>query len=118
MNKGILKSKSFSFALEILSLTKEMRKHKEYILSNQLTRSGTAIGALLCEAEFAQSKPDFISKLSIALKEANETDYWLLLIGESEMKFLMKCQELRIKLNEIIGLLVASLKTAKDNLKL
>lgn len=66
-------------------MTKFLRENKqEFILSKQILRSGTAIGALVRESEFAQSRPDFINKLSVALKEANETDYWLNLLKDSD----------------------------------
>ena len=75
---NILKDKSFLFVLRIVKLAQYLNvDRKEYILSKQVLRSGAAIGALICEAEFAQSMSDFISKMSIALKEANETHYWL-----------------------------------------
>lgn len=79
--ESVLQVKSFEFSVLIIDAGKFlMDTKKEYILSKQLIRSGTAIGALIKEGEFAQSKPDFISKLSIALKEANETEYWILLL--------------------------------------
>ncbi|MCY7368933.1 MAG: four helix bundle protein, partial [Chamaesiphon sp.] len=72
-----LKDKSFAFAIRIVNLYKYLcLDKKEYVLSEQLLRSGTAIGALVREAEYGESKPDFILKLAIALKEANETEYW------------------------------------------
>ena len=78
LNKGPLWTKSFAFALRVVKLAKYLQEEKrEFVLSKQVLRSGTAIGALVREAEHAQSKADFISKMSIALKEANETDYWL-----------------------------------------
>ncbi|HDO27390.1 MAG TPA: four helix bundle protein, partial [Bacteroidetes bacterium] len=84
-SKNILKTKSFAFALKVIQTYKGIVKdHKEYVLSKQFLKSGTSIGALVREAEFAQSKPDFISKLSIALKESNETEYWILLLQQSD----------------------------------
>jgi four helix bundle protein len=78
MSKSILRDKSYAFALRIVKLSQLLqREQKEYIISKQILRSGTAIGALLKEAEFGQSIPDFINKLSVGLKEANETEYWL-----------------------------------------
>lgn len=74
-NDSLLKEKSYSFALRIVRLNQYLCDNHEYVLSKQILRSGTAIGALIREAEFAQSKADFINKLSIALKEANETEY-------------------------------------------
>lgn len=76
MRENIVQKKSFYFALRIIKLSRYLRQeNREYILSKQILRSGTAIGALIREAEHAQSKADFINKMSIALKEANETDY-------------------------------------------
>lgn len=81
MKENILKDKSFIFALEVVRLSQFLVSEKrEFILSKQFLRSGTSIGALVREAEYAQSRPDFVSKLHIALKEANETEYWIELI--------------------------------------
>lgn len=78
MEKSILKDKSYAFAIRIVKLSQFLQNEKrEFVLSKQVLRSGTAIGALIREAEFGQSKADFISKMSISLKEANETEYWL-----------------------------------------
>jgi len=78
MKESILKTKSYQFAIEIVKLCQILvEKNKEFVLSKQILKSGTSIGALIREAEFAQSKADFISKMNIALKEANETIYWL-----------------------------------------
>lgn len=78
MSKSIVGEKSYRFAIRIVNLYKWLcEEKKEYVLSKQLLRSGTAIGALLKEAEHGQSKPDFLNKVNIALKEANETAYWL-----------------------------------------
>lgn len=81
MTKSILKDKSYLFAIRIVKLSQFLQNEKkEFVLSKQILRSGTAIGALIREAEFGQSKADFTSKMNIALKEANETDYWNLLL--------------------------------------
>ena len=79
-----MKDKSFAFAIRIVNLFKLLRERKEFVLSKQLLRSGTAIGALVRESEHAQSRADFINKLSIALKEANETEYWILLLRRTD----------------------------------
>jgi len=85
MSESIVAKKSYSFSIRIVKFFKYLKnEHNEYVLSKQLLRSGTAIGALVREAEFAQSKADFINKLSIALKEANETDYWIDLLYDTE----------------------------------
>jgi len=84
MSKSILKEKSYLFATLIVKLSQYLQtEKKEYILSKQVLRSRTAIGALIKEAMFGQSKPDFIGKLNISVKEANETDYWLSLLKDT-----------------------------------
>ena len=112
---SILHSKSYDFALRIIKLAVFLRsKKREFILSKQIVRSGTAIGALIQESEFAQSNADFINKLSIALKEANETQYWLNLLKDSQ--YIDECQHKSIisDCNELVALLVASIKTLKS----
>ena len=85
MKKNIVLDKSFAFAVRIVNLNKFLvAEKKEYVLSKQILRSGTAIGALIREAQQAESNADFVHKLSIALKEANETDYWLLLLSKTK----------------------------------
>ncbi len=103
------------FAVSIINLTKSLKEKKESTISNQICRSGTSIGANIHEAQYAQGKKDFISKFEIALKEANETGYWLDLlyrtkyIDEHMYKTLSsKCTSLRV-------MLIASCKTAKEN---
>jgi four helix bundle protein len=116
--ENVLKDKCFLFALRVVKLSQYLvANKKEYVLSKQVLRSGTAIGALVCEAEFAQSKPDFINKLSIGLKEANETHYWLKLLYEG--KYISKTMYSSIKpeSKELVKLLVASIKTTKQNIK-
>ncbi|MEA2104885.1 MAG: four helix bundle protein [Candidatus Cloacimonadota bacterium] len=81
---NIIRDKSFIFALRIVKLYKFLVDKKEFVLSKQLLRSGTAIGALVREAEHAESKADFIHKMAIAQKKANETDYWIELLFQSE----------------------------------
>ena len=86
MSKAILKEKSCNFAIRTVNLNRYLRDEKhEYILSKQILRSGTAIGALIREAEFGQSRADFRNKMYIALKEANETDYWLNLLKDTNL---------------------------------
>ena len=78
MKTNLIKKKSFDFAIRIVHLFKHLQKEKkEFVLSKQLLRSGTAVGALIREAEHAQSKADFIHKMKIAFKESEELDYWL-----------------------------------------
>lgn len=114
MKENIIKDKSFSFAIQIIQLNNELVKKKEYVLSKQLIRSGTAIGALIRESEHAQSKADFINKLSIALKEANETLYWLELLVKSDFILEKDYLELYSKNEELIKLLVSIIKTSKS----
>jgi len=115
---GVLKDKSFLFALRIVKLAQYLSKSKkEFVLSKQVLRSGTAIGALVSEAEFAQSKPDFINKLSIALKEANETYYWLQLLHEGGYISRSMFSSIKPEIRELIKLLVISIKTAKKSIK-
>ena len=82
-------------------------------MSKQLLKSGTAIGALIREAEFAQSKADFINKLSISLKESNETEYWVLLMKDSDILTLNTANALLLENKELISMLVSSIKTTK-----
>ena len=83
--KSVLRQKSYAFALRIIKLSQYLADKKEYVINKQITKSGTAIGALVREAEFAQSIADFINKHSIGLKEANETDYWLSLFKRRQL---------------------------------
>ena len=84
MGKSVLKDKSYAFAIRVVQLYKHLSStKKEFVLSKQVLRSGTSVGALIREAEFAQSKKDFISKMSISLKEANETVYWIDLLKDT-----------------------------------
>ena len=114
-NEGILRNKSYDFALKIVTCVKGIRKnHKEYDLSRQLVRSGTAIGALIREAEFGQSRADFINKLSISLKEANETEYWLHLMKDSGFIQKDEFEILKDECSQLIRMLVSSIKTARS----
>ena len=118
MSENILKSKSYAFALRVIKLYKYLCGCREYVLSKQVLRSGTAIGgALVSEAEFAQSKADFISKLSIALKEANETLYWLSLLKDSGYINEVMFESIKPDSEELIKLLVSIIKTSKNNKK-
>lgn len=115
-NENILKTKSYNFARRIIKLFKYLNDEKrEFILSKQALRSGTGVGALVREAEYAQSKADFISKLSIALKEANETDYWLSLLKDEEYIAEENYQGISKDCVELIKLLTSTIKTTKKN---
>jgi four helix bundle protein len=96
-------------------LVKELKNKKESIISNQIGRSGTSIGANIREANYAHSKPDFISKLQIALKEANETGYWLELLCKTDYLEKSEFDKLENLCKEIRVILIKSLNTAKGN---
>ena len=113
---SIITDKSFQFAVRIVKLSKHLRSSKkEYTLSKQLLRSGTSIGANTAEAQQAQSKPDFISKLSIALKETTETKYWLKLLHSTEYLSEYEFQSIFTDCVEIEKILVSIIKSSKVN---
>jgi four helix bundle protein len=115
MGKSVLRDKSYAFALRVVKLYKFLCvEKKEFVLSKQALRSGTAVGALIREAEFGQSKPDFISKMSIALKEANETGYWLVLLKDADYLEEKLYESLNADCEELIKMLVSTVKTAKQ----
>ena len=117
MAQSILRDKSKEFAKQIVFLCREIKQeYKESVLTNQLLRSGTSIGANLHEAQYAQGKRDFISKLEIAQKECFETEYWLELLFETGYIAEARYKLLRNDCGTIRRLLIASLNTAKENL--
>ena len=113
INKNPILKKSFEFGVEIIKLSKDIRiKYKEYSLADQLLRSGTSIGANANEAVIGSSKKDFINKMNIALKEAYESRYWLLLLASVDY---IKNPDLYLdKIDEIIRMLVKIVKTSKE----
>jgi four helix bundle protein len=113
---NVIRDKSLTFAIEIVRLSKELQEQKEFLLSKQLMRSGTSIGALVREAEQAESKKDFIHKLSIALKEANETEYWLEILRESGFIDDIKYDALLEQVKELLRLLTSIIKTSKSKI--
>lgn len=114
MKESILKTKSYKFAIRVVKLTQYMVvDKKEKVLSNQILRSGTSIGALIHEAEFGQSKADFINKMSVALKEANETVYWLMLLYDTNYIEEKLFKSLETDCKELISMLVSTIKTSK-----
>ena len=116
MKNSVLKNKSFDFGVKIVMYCHQLKSEKkEYVLYKQLLRSGTAIGALIREGEFGQSRADFINKMSIALKEANETDYWLDLLKSSKYLSDEQYSDMSSKLKDILYMLIATIKTAKGN---
>ena len=117
MSESKLRTQSMDFAVSVINLVKGLKERRESIISNQIGRSGTSIGANIREAQYAHSKADFIAKMQIALKEANETGYWLELlyktryISEVDYKLLdSACARIRV-------MLIASINTAKEHMK-
>jgi four helix bundle protein len=116
VKESILLDRSLAFALRIVRLSRYLQnEHREYVLSKQILRSGTAIGALIREAQYAQSKADFLHKLTIGLKEANETKYWLQILVESGYIDRKMYQSIEPDAEELLKLLIASTKTIKNN---
>jgi four helix bundle protein len=114
MKENIIKIKSLEFAINIVGLYKQLKEQQEYIISKQILRSGTSIGANVAESESAQSKADFISKLSIAAKEARETKYWLTLLQESKLATVEITSHLS-QIEEILKILTSIIKTSQQN---
>ena len=113
--KGILEEKSFQFAIRIVDLYRFLiDTKKEFVLSKQMLRAGTSIGANVAEAQFAQSKADFVSKMHISLKEANETRYWLRLLEASNLIDNTLLISIMTDCNELINMLVSTCKTSKE----
>ncbi|MDP4239390.1 MAG: four helix bundle protein [Bacteroidota bacterium] len=113
--ENIVMDKSYAFALRIIKSYKYLcAERKEFVLSKQLLRSGTAIGALIKEAEHAQSMADFINKMNIALKEANETEYWLMLLHESDYFEEKVFTSMEGDCKELIRLLISIVKSSKE----
>jgi four helix bundle protein len=118
MAENIIKTKSFNFALRIVKLYQFLcSDKKEFVLSKQLLRSGTSVGAMVRESEQAESKSDFIHKLAIAQKEANESDYWLELLFQSEYLNVIQYQSLKSDILEINKILSSIIISTKQNLK-
>lgn len=113
---NVIETRTYAFALRIVNAYKFLCREKgEYVLSKQLLRSGTAVGALMREAKFAQSRADFISKTSIALKEANETLYWIDLLHDSDYIDDFVYSSIHNEAYEITSILVSIVKTTKAN---
>ena len=114
MDGNIPVEKSFNFAVRIVNVYKYMiREQKEYVLSKQLLRCGTSIGANIAEAQRGQSKADFYSKMSIALKEASETHYWLKLLYRTEFLNKEQYDSLNKDILELLGILTAICKSTQ-----
>ena len=113
---NVIKDKSFDFALRIVKLYKHLINFKgEYVMSKQLLRAGTSIGANVSEAVQAQTKPDFLTKMNVALKEAAETEYWLKLLLASEYLTKEEYKSVNDDCAELLRLLVSIVKTSKQN---
>lgn len=118
MKENVVLNKSFAFAVRIVNLYKFLvSDKKEFVLSKQILRSGTATGALVREAQQAESNADFIHKLSIALKEANETEYWLLLLNETNYIEAKQFDPLKSDIEELLKLLISIIKKSKEKKK-
>ena len=113
MSYNVIVEKSFDFAVRIVNLHKYLnREHKEFVLSKQLLRSGTSISANVSEAQRGQSKADFTAKMSIALKEASESEYWIKLLYRTEYLSNEQYDSLNADVQELIGLLMAICRTS------
>ena len=117
MSESNLKNLSMEFSVDISELVKRLKSNHESIVSNQIGRSGTSIGANIHEAQYAQGKKDFISKLEIALKEASETGYWLELLYRTNYIDEQTFKALSSKCTSLRAMLIASCRTAKENRK-
>jgi four helix bundle protein len=115
VKEGPLKNKGYAFAIRIVKLSQYLQTDKkEFVLSRQVLKSGTAIGALIREAEFGQSKADFTNKMYISLKEANETEYWLSILKDTNYIDNDIFQSLHSDCKELIAMLVSTVKTSKQ----
>ncbi len=115
-NQNILYEKAYAFAIRTVKLSQYLNNEKkEYVLSRQILRSGTAIGALVSESKLAQSRPDFLNKLMVALKKANETKYWINLLHDTQYITKQMFESLLCDIKELIGLLVSITKSIKQN---
>ena len=112
--ENVVRDKSFAFALEIISMYQSLSQEREFVLSKQLLRSGTSIGANIREAEYAESRNDFVHKLKIALKEANETIYWLDLLYLSKYISEFQYGAVYPKTKELIKILTSIINTTKN----
>lgn len=111
MSQNLIREKSYAFAVQIIKLCKKLEETKEYVLAKQLLKAGTSIGANVEEAIAGQSRADFISKMSIASKEARETNYWLRLLRDSEIISQEQVSDHLAKSEELVNILTAIVKT-------
>ena len=115
MRNDKLSAKSLDFAVQIINLVKSLKEKRESIISNQIGRSGTSIGANIREAQYAHGKADFVARLQIALKEANETGYWLDLLAKTNYITEEEYKALDSSCTSIRVMLVSSINTAKES---
>ena len=114
--ESLIEEKTFAFAKRMVKAYQYFSaEKKEFVLSKQLLRSGTSVGAMVQEAKFAQSRADFINKLSIALKEANEAKYWIKLLYETDYMEKTMYESVYSDVKEIVAMLVSIVRTSKDN---
>lgn len=115
MSESKLRTQSMDFAVSVMHLVKALKEKRESIISNQIGKSGTSIGANIREAQYAHGKADFIAKLQIALKEANETGYWLELLFRTNYITEAEYRSLDADCTSIRVMLISSINTAKKN---
>ncbi|MHB2153409.1 four helix bundle protein [Calditrichota bacterium GD2] len=116
MKENLIQKRTFAFSLTIIKLYRKLQEEKEFVISKQLLRCGTSIGANIVEATAAQSKKDFLSKMSIASKEARETKYWLRLLEESDL-VKISLESYLTEIDEIINILTKIVKTTARDLE-
>ena len=116
MQESTMLKNAFVLSVKIVKLCKRIREeHKDFVLSNQLMKSGTSVGANIYESKYAQSTADFISKMQIALKECFETEYWLKLLCETDYITKKECDSLLSEYGAVRRMLISSINTVKDN---
>ena len=116
MKENLIQQKTYDFALKIINTSKQMQMNKEYVLARQLLKSGTSIGANVEEAIGGQSRKDFLSKISIAYKEARETKFWLRLLRDSNSVDTAHSEELIYQVDEILRIIGSIQRTTKSKL--
>ena len=116
MKENLIQQKTYDFALKIINTSKQMQMNKEFVLSRQLLKSGTSIGANVEEAIGGQSRKDFLSKISIAYKEARETKFWLRLLRDSNSMDTAHSEELIYQIDEILRIIGSIQRTTKSKL--
>jgi four helix bundle protein len=118
MKESVLRDKSFGFAIRIVKLYKYLcNEKKEFVLSKQVLRSGTSVGAMIHEAGYSESKPDFVHKMAIAQKEINETIYWLKLLCSTEYISNKEFENINSEAVELLKMITSSIKTVKSKIK-